>query len=63
MWKAYRHGGKFKAKFLAVRQFISPPQGALIVCCKRVRGFRAGKKLYIKYFAVNIPLGPLGLHN
>ena len=27
--------GKFKTKLLAARQFISPPQGALIVCRKR----------------------------
>ena len=34
LWKSYRKTGKIKTKFLATKQVISPPQGALLVCGK-----------------------------
>ena len=39
--------GKFKTKLLAAREFISPPQGALIVCRKR------GASGQEKHFAID----------
>ena len=50
LWKPYRISkrGKFKTKFLAVRQFISPREGGLIVC-RKDGAARHSQILYIKY--------------